>query len=300
MRIETVAILSPGDMGHAVGRALREHGLGVISHLEGRSGRTRELARSAGIAEVASLEDLVTEADVVLSILVPSEAAVVAESVADAIRATGADTMFADCNAVSPATAAAMCDTINRAGGCYVDGGIIGGPPAPGSPRVRIYVSGERADDLSALDCDGVAIKQMGDQIGRASAIKMCYAALTKGTSSLQLALLTTAKVLGVSEELAEEFASSQSAAFNAMNRGLPGLPSKSFRWIGEMEEIADTFDAAGVTPFFHRGAAEMYRLMSETPFASETPETIDRDRTLDETITALAELVSAPAPASD
>ena len=300
MRIETVAILSPGDMGHAVGRALREHGLRVISHLEGRSERTRELARSAGIAGVASLEELVVEADVVLSILVPSEAAGVAESVADAIRATGSDTMFADCNAVSPATAAAMRDTVTQAGGCYVDGGIIGGPPAPGSPRVRIYVSGERAAELSALDCDGVAIKQMGDQIGRASAIKMCYAALTKGTSSLQLALLTTAKVLGVSEELAEEFASSQSAAFEAMNRGLPGLPSKAFRWIGEMEEIADTFDAAGVTPFFHRGAAEMYRLMSETPFASETPETTDKDRTLEETIAALAELVTSPAPASD
>ena len=102
MRIETVAILSPGDMGHAVGRALREHGLRVISHLEGRSERTRELAHRAGIAGVASLEDLVREADVVLSILVPSEAAGVAESVADAIRATGADTVFADCNAVSP------------------------------------------------------------------------------------------------------------------------------------------------------------------------------------------------------
>ena len=300
MRIETVAILSPGDMGHAVGRALREHGLRVISHLEGRSQRTRELARQAGIEDTGSLEELVSEADAVLSILVPAEASGVAESVAGAISATGADTMFADCNAVSPATAAAMCETITRAGGCYVDGGIIGGPPAPGAPRVRIYVSGERAAELSALDCDGVAIMHMGGQVGRASAIKMCYAALTKGTSSLQLALLTTAKVLGVSDELAVEFASSQPAAFNAMNKGLPGLPSKAFRWIGEMEEIAATFDDAGVTPFFHKGAVEMYRLMSDTPFANETPETIDRSRTLDDTIAALADLLVAPAPASD
>ena len=300
MRIETVAILSPGDMGHAVGRALREHGLSVISHLEGRSLRTRELARRAGIAGVANLEKMVDKADVVLSILVPSEASGVAESVAGAIRAAGADTLFVDCNAVSPSTAAAMCETITRSGGCYVDGGIIGGPPAPGAPRVRIYVSGERAAELSALDCDGVAVMQMGDEVGRASAIKMCYAALTKGTSSLQLALLTTAKVLGVSDELAAEFASSQPAAFNSMNKGLPGLPSKAFRWIGEMEEIAATFDGAGVTPFFHKGAAEMYRLMSETPFANETPETIEKARTLDDTIAALAELLTAPAPASD
>ena len=300
MRIETVAILSPGDMGHAVGRALREHGLSVISHLEGRSQRTRELASRAGIAGVASLEELVGKADVVLSILVPSEASGVAESVAGVIRAIGADTMFVDCNAVSPSTAAAMCETITRAGGCYVDGGIIGGPPAPGAPRVRIYVSGERAAELSALDCEGVAVMQMGDEVGRASAIKMCYAALTKGTSSLQLALLTAAKVLGVSDELAAEFASSQPAASSAMNKGLPGLPSKAFRWIGEMEEIAATFDGAGVTPFFHKGAAEMYRLMSETPFAGETPETIDRARTLDDTVAALAELLAAPAPASD
>ena len=73
--------------------------------------------------------------------------------------------------------------------------------------------------------------------------------------------------MLGVSDELAAEFASSQPAAFNAMNKGLPGLPSKAFRWIGEMEEIATTFDGAGVTPFFHKDAAEMYRLMSDTPF---------------------------------
>ena len=294
MQINTVAILSPGDMGHAVGRALREHGLSVITHLEGRSERTRQLADKAGIDDTASLEELVRQADAVLSILVPSEAAGVADAVAGAIRASGAETIFSDCNAVSPNTALGMRDAIERAGGTYVDGGIIGGPPAPGAPRVRIYVSGERAGELDALDCEGVAIKQMGAEIGRASAIKMCYAALTKGTSALQLALLTTAHALGVSEELAAEFAGSQPAALAAMNKGLPSLPPKAFRWIGEMEEIAATFDDAGVTPHFHQGAAEMYRLVSETPFASETPETIDAGRTLDETIGALAELVAS------
>ena len=292
MQINTVAILSPGDMGHAVGRALREHGLRVKTHLEGRSERTRQLAHNAGIADTPSLGALVRQADVVLSILVPSEAPGVADAVADAIRETGANTIFADCNAVSPNTTRGMRDSIERAGGTYVDGGIIGGPPAPGAPRVRIYVSGEHAGELDALDCEGVAIKQMGDEIGRASAIKMCYAALTKGTSALQLALLTTAHALGVSSELAAEFAGSQPAALNAMTRGLPSLPPKAFRWIGEMEEIAATFDDAGVTPHFHQGAAEMYRLVSETPFASETPESIDADRTLDETIAALAELL--------
>ena len=300
MDVKTVGILSPGDMGHAVGRALGAHGLRVITCLEGRSERTRSLARQGNIIDVESIDEMVSQADLVLSILVPSEAAGVAARIADALRATGADTAFADCNAVSPQTTEMMNDVIINAGGIYIDGSIIGGPPAMGAPRTRLYVSGEHAGIMSALDCDGVAVMPLGDAIGRASAIKMCYAALTKGTSALHLALLTAAEVLGVSDELAAEFMSSQAAAYNGMVGGLPSLPSKAFRWIGEMEEIADTFDNAGVTPFFHRGAAEMYRLISETPFAQESPETIDKSRTLKQTISAISERLPSGALSSD
>ncbi len=292
MGVETVGLLSPGDMGHNVGRALGEHGLNVITCLRGRSERTRMLAERAGIGEVASLSDLVTEADIVLSILVPAEAIGLAESVAGALSATGAGTPFADCNAISPQSARAIDEIIGRAGGRFIDGGIIGGPPGRGAPP-RFYVSGPHAGIMADLDGRGIDVRPIGESIGRASGIKMCYAAMTKGTSTLHVALLTAAEALGLFDELAAELQASQPGAYEQMAR-IPALPADAARWIGEMEEIASTFEHVGVTPRFHQGAAEVYRLLSETPFATETRETLDRNRTLTDTIRAVVDLLPA------
>ena len=288
MAVNTVAILSPGDMGHAVGRALGEHGLDVITCLEGRSDRTRRLALKGNLRDVPSLDDLVSQADLVLSILVPSEALAVAQRVADALQATGADTPFADCNATSPQTAEKMEAIISRAGGRFIDGSIIGGPPGEGAPP-RFYVSGPDAGIAAELDGKGIDVRPMGDAIGRASGIKMCYAALTKGTSALHTALLTAAEAMGLTKELRAELSSSQPEAYRRIEGQVPGLAANAFRWIGEMEEIAATFDHLGVTPHFHLGAAEVFRLLSRTPFAQETPETVDRSRTSAETIAVVA-----------
>ena len=290
MALKTVAILSPGDMGHAVGRSLRAGGLDVVTCLRGRSERTSRLAAQAGVRDVRSLERLVTEADLVLSILVPAEAVKVARRVAEALRATGVDTPFADCNAVSPQTAEAMDTIITAAGGRFIDASIIGLPPSS-TESPRFYVSGSHAGVMSALDGNGIDVRPLGGSVGRASGIKMCYAALTKSTSALRVALLTVAESLGLSEELRDELLFSQAAAYKGMESTIPSLPSKAFRWIGEMEEIAATFESAGVTPAFHRGAADVYRLLSETPFAAETPETVDRERTLAQTIAAVAKV---------
>ena len=294
MTVTAVGLLSPGDMGHAVGRELREHGLDVLTCLEGRSDRTRALAATAGLRDVPSLDDLVVASDVVLSILVPAEAMGVCRSVAAAVKRTGADVVFADCNAVSPRRSAAMGEVVREAGGRYVDGSIIGGPPREGySPR--LYVSGPEASVLSELDGKGIGVRDLGAEIGRASAFKMCYASVTKGTSALQLAQIAAAEALGLTDELAAELTESQPAVYGAMEKALPGLPSKAFRWIGEMEEIAATFASVGLSPGFHEGAADMYRLLSETPFAAETPEDIDASRTLDETAAAIAARLRPP-----
>ena len=289
MAVKTVAILSPGDMGHAVGRALGEHGLEVITCLHGRSERTRGLAQQAGIRDVPSLKEVVSEADLVLSILVPAEAANLARQVAEALRVTDANAAFADCNAVSPQTAETMNDVIGQAGGRFIDGSIIGGPPGRGTPP-RLYVSGPHAAIMSELDGKGIDVRPMGDAIGRASGIKMCYAALTKGTAALYTALLTAAELLGLSDELRSEFESSQPEAYELMEARVPGLAAKAFRWVGEMEEIAATFDHVGVTPYIHQGAAEVFRSLSETPFALETPETMGGERTLAQTVWVLAQ----------
>ena len=299
MAVSTVAILSPGDMGHAVGQALGEHGLEVITCLQGRSERTRALARKGGFRDVPSLEDMVSRADLVLSILVPAEAAGVARQVASALRRTGSDAAFADCNATSPQTAEAMSAHFTAVGGRFIDASIIGGPPGRGqSPR--FYASGPHTAIMAELDGKGVAVQPVGDTIGRASGVKMCYAALTKGTTSLQVALLTAAEAMGLSEELRAELMSSQPEVYERMEASVPNLPANAFRLIGEMEEIAATFEGVGVTPNFHRGAAEVFRLLSETPFARETPETIDRSRTLEQTISAVARLLPTRVEAED
>ena len=289
MGLGTIAILSPGDMGHGVGKALVEHGYDVITCLSDRSQRTKDLAAAGGFRDVPSLEDMTLQADLIMSILVPDQAVDVADQVADAMRVTAVSRPFADCNAVSPRSASVMESIINNAGGDYIDGGIIGGSPARGAVP-RIYTSGPRADLMDELDGKGIIVKNLGPQIGRASGIKMCYASMTKGTNALRVAMLTAADSLGLYDELIDELAFSQGEALSAMESGIPGLPANSGRWIGEMEEIAETFEAAGVTPRFHQGAAEIYRLLDSTSFAEESPETIDRSRTLKDTIREAAE----------
>jgi hypothetical protein len=137
-------------------------------------------------------------------------------------------------------------------------------------------------------------VRLLGGAIGRASGIKMCYAALTKGTSALYAALLTTAAALGLADELRAELEESQSDALRSM-QGLTGVPAKAFRWVGEMEEIAATFASVGVTPRLHLGAADVFTMIAESPLGHERPETLDRSRTLAQMIAILAEQLNAP-----
>ena len=286
MTVKKIAILSPGDMGHAVGRVLYEHGFDILTHLEGRSQRTCTLAKDTGFRISATLNELIHESDLLLSILVPASAETVAKEIARSLQETGETTLIADCNAISPMRSEHIGRIIESAGGRYIDASIIGHPPGRDVPP-RFYVSGQYADAMVELDGKGVAVKALGGDVGRASGIKMCYAALTKGTSTLQVALLTVAESLGLSSELHEELAYSQKAALRNMESGIPRLPPNAHRWIGEMEEIATTFAAEGVTPQFHLGAAAIYRLLEQTPYAVESPEDIDSNRTLTQTIAA-------------
>lgn len=299
MPVKTVAIMSPGDMGHNVGRAFGEHGLDVITCLAGRSARTRALAEAGNFRAVDTLEELVAQADLVMSILVPAQAVAMARQIADAIVATGTDTPFTDCNAVSPQTTNTINDIITKAGGRFIDSSIIGSPPGRSAPP-RFYTSGQHAGIMSELDGKGIVVKQMGGGVGRASAIKMCYAAMTKGTSALHAALLTAAHSLGVLDELEAEFSSSQADVLSRMKAQVPSLPINAGRWVGEMEQIAATFGHAGVPSKFHEGAAEMFRLLDQTPFARESPETRDRSRSMEETVEAVARILSVPAQAGD
>lgn len=286
MPLPVIAILMPGDMGHAVGRALLDNGHRVVTCLEGRSSRTRGLAEQAGLEDLPDLDSLVSDADILLSILPPARAVNQAEAVASAMQRTGAKTHFVDCNAVSPATVERVAAAIAAADAPFTDCGIIGLKPGNG-PGPRFYVSGTDTALIETLDGKGFSVVRVGPDVGQASGLKMCYAALTKGTWTLHTALLMTAETLGLSDVLEKELAFSQEAALGAMRRTLPRIPADSERWIGEMEEIAATFEAAGLPPGFHQGAAEIFRVLSKTPFAAETRETLDENRTLEQSIQA-------------
>lgn len=276
MALETVAVLSPGDMGHAVGRALGSHGVEAISCLSNRSERTRRLAAEGGVRDCPTMAETLERADVVLSIVPPGLAVRAAEEAAEAMRASGFHPPYADCNAVSPETARAIARRISDAGADFIDGGILGPPPGAGRSATRLYFSGERAGLLSELDGKGVAVRLLGEEIGRASGLKMCYAALTKGTHALQTAVLTLAEALGLGEEACREFRESQEASWGQMAASAPRLPVVAWRYVDEMRQIARTFEAAGVTPMFHRGAAEVYSHLAATPLAEQTPEAMD------------------------
>ena len=288
MQIQTVAILSPGDMGSNVGRALRENGLEVITCLDGRSARTRELSQAAGFTSVSPLWAMFAASDLVLSILVPERAVEVAQQAADWIRESGKPLAFADCNPVAPATALQMAEIVDSAGGRYIDAGIIGSPPGRGEPP-RFYASGPNEGILAQLDGRGIAVPTMGGANGRASAIKMCYASLSKGAMSLYTNAVLAAWNLGIFDEFIAEMESSQQAVLSNM-QGVNGLGAKAFRWVEEMEQIAATFGAAGATPHMHKGAADTYKMIEQSPIGHERPETIDKSRPLRETVRLLAD----------
>ena len=286
--VKTVGILSPGDMGHAVGRLLREHEIDVLTCLAGRSPRTKSLSGQAGIIGVPTMEELVKQSDLILSITVSEAVPKLCQQVADAIGSTKTSLLFAECNAISPQLSRRMEKVIKATGSRYIDASIIGGPPRNGSSP-RFYVSGPHATEMEGLRERGLDVRVIGPEIGQASGIKMCYAAMTKGTAALFTELLMAAEMLGLSKDLLAEFQSSQPAVHQRMEGWLPGLPAKSNRWVSEMQEIETTFDGLGLTPLIFRGVADMYRLVGSTPMGAETPETKDQSRTLDETIQQLA-----------
>ena len=264
-QIKTVAIMAPGDMGHSVGAVLRHHGMRVVTNLDGRSARSRDFARKADIEDVGSDAALVEEADVLLSILVPARAIELAERITAAAKSSGAGLLYVDGNALAPQTTRRIGDIVGDAGLSFADGGIIGPPPRLGREDTRIYVSGPPADALTQLCAFGLDIRVVSDVIGDASAVKMCYAALNKGIIALATQLSVAAKVLGVDKTLWEEFAASQSALVPRMQRQLPGMVSKAYRWVGEMEEIAKTFEYCGLSPKIFLGAGDTYDFVTET-----------------------------------
>lgn len=267
-----VAIVATGDMGNAVGRLLREGGATVSTCLEGRSARTRKLAEKAGITAVADDDTLVANVDVVLSIIPPGEVIKLAERMAGAMTRTGAKPVYVDCNAVSAATMARIADIVGPTGSTLVDVGIIGPPPAKGA-ATKFYASGPKAPAFDGLKECGLDVRWCGTKIGDASTLKMCYGGMTKGLQALATTLMISARQAGVGDAFEAELKDSQQALLGWLDRSLPRMPPKAYRWVAEMEEGAATFESAGLPREMMVGAARLYEWIANTPLGQENPE---------------------------
>jgi 3-hydroxyisobutyrate dehydrogenase-like beta-hydroxyacid dehydrogenase len=273
MEIKNVGVVSPGDMGSAIARRIKESGKSVYTASDGRSERTKALGREAGLTDVGSMDKLVSTCELVISVINPGEAMNVAKGVAAAMKKTGRKIAFADLNAVSPQTTKDMDKAIRDAGGMYIDGGIIGPPPRGEKDRPRLYVSGPDAYLFEQISHPNLQIRVMSERVGDASGVKMCYAAMTKGTTALAVELLVAARKLGVEQALEKELRDSQSDAFDRHMKQIPGMPPKAYRWVPEMQEIAKTFGELGMTRNLFLGASDIYEMVAATALGKESPE---------------------------
>ncbi|HZB93705.1 MAG TPA: DUF1932 domain-containing protein [Stellaceae bacterium] len=258
----TVAIIAPGEMGSAVGRRLREHGVRVITELSGRSRASAERAERAGFIVVEGQARLVSEAQIILSIVPPGEAAAVAERFVPALADAREKPVYVDCNAVSPETAERIGAILARAQCRYVDAGIIGPPPSAGA-RTVFYASGAAAPELAPLTPLGVEVRVLAAPIGAASALKMSYAGLTKGITALGAAMALGAARGGTTEALIRELKESQPGLLPYLAR-LPTMFPKAYRWVAEMEEIAAFLDGDAAAQQIYEGAARLYERLAE------------------------------------
>ncbi len=258
-----VSVLHPGAMGASIAAAMSSAGHQVLGVASGRSLATVNRAREAQVTLIETLDETMDQVDLVLSIC-PPEAAV---DVARDVQLTGYNGIYVDGNAIAPRTAAAIGEFF---GDKFVDGGIVG-PPAWRDGTTRFYLSGLMANDVAALFAGTlVTAKAIDGGAGAASALKMCYAAYTKGSSALVLAIRALAEDNGVTEPLLAEWDFSQKGMRDSSERSARGTSPKAWRFAGEMREIAATFDGAGLPSGFHLAAAEVYERMAH--FKNEDP----------------------------
>jgi 3-hydroxyisobutyrate dehydrogenase-like beta-hydroxyacid dehydrogenase len=247
-----VAIIAQGAMGAGIARRLTGNGATVLTSLAGRSQASVRRATEAGMRDAGPAE--LAGADIILSVLPPAEAQVLAAWLAPALAAAPRKPAYADCNAVSPETVRGIAGTIAATGAPFVDGGIIGGPPRPDGYTPVLYVSGPEAERTLVLRDHGLDVQVTPGPVGAASALKMSYAGITKGLTALAAAMMLAAARAGAAEGLQAELARSQPQLLAWFNRMVPPMYGKAYRWVGEMEEIAD---------FTGPEAADIYRAIA-------------------------------------
>jgi 3-hydroxyisobutyrate dehydrogenase-like beta-hydroxyacid dehydrogenase len=257
-----VALIAQGSMGAAVGKRLTENGLQVLTSLEGRSDASIARARAAGMTDATN--DQIAAADLILSIVPPGDALALAERLAPALERGNRKPAYVDCNAVNPKTVIGIEAAIAPTACPFVDAGILGGPPKPGSPGPAFYASGAEAPRFAVLNDYGLDVRVLDGGVGAASAMKMSYAGITKGFTALGTVMMLAATRAGTADVLHRELAQTQPQLLTWLTRQVPNMYSKAYRWVAEMEEIAGfvSEDDAGHQIF--AGAADLYDRIAE------------------------------------
>ncbi|WP_407160516.1 DUF1932 domain-containing protein [Bradyrhizobium sp. STM 3557] len=244
-------------MGSAVAARLAEHGAKVLTLLDGRSEATRKRATAAGM--VASTDAEIASADIILSIVPPAEALPLAEHLATQITRSANKPVYVDCNAVNVETVRKVEDVILSSGARFVDAGIIGVPPKPGSQGPAFYVSGEAAGELGALRDLGLDLRIIAGPVGAASALKMSYAGINKGLTGLGAAMALAATRAGAADALRDELALSLPAVQARLATALPDMLPKAYRWVAEMREIAGFLGQDHPAALIYEGFARLF-----------------------------------------
>jgi 3-hydroxyisobutyrate dehydrogenase-like beta-hydroxyacid dehydrogenase len=252
-----VAVIAPGMMGAAVGKRLVDNGVKVLTSLTGRSAETAARAKSAGLS-VASDEEIAASG-FILSILPPGDAVALAERFQPALTASNAKPVYVDCNAINPKTVDRVAAVIAPTDCPFVDSGIIGSPPKPGDAGPRFYASGPAAPRFATLRQYGLDVRVLDGAMSAASALKMSYAGITKGTQAIGAAMMLAATRAGSADALFAELSSSQKDMFAWFKRGLALMPPKAYRWVAEMHEIAGFVGEDPTAHELYEGAAHFY-----------------------------------------
>lgn len=270
LRAKTIAIIAPGNMGAGLAARVTAAGFTVLTQLSGRGDATLERARAAGMRDASARE--IADCPVILSVLPPGRAHAVAQELAPALADAPRKPLFVDCNAVSPDTVKQIEATVTATGAAFADAGIIGLPPRSEGPLPVIYASGEAASGLPALNQAGLDIRVLDGPVGAASTLKMCYAGIGKGLTALASAMILAADRAGAGEALRTEMERSQKMLLGRLDGSIPDMFPKAYRWVAEMEEIADFLGEDRPESGIYRGMAGFYdRLAGD--FDAQGPE---------------------------
>jgi 3-hydroxyisobutyrate dehydrogenase-like beta-hydroxyacid dehydrogenase len=272
----TVAIVAAGAMGSGVAQRLRENNVSVLTSLAGRSAASAARAEKAGMRAVDDAR--LMQADLFLSILPPGEALTLAERFAPLLADANRKPVYVDCNAVSPRTMTRIADVIAATGAPFAAAGIIGPPPKPGSANTKFYVSGPAAQELAKLNEHGLIVRVLHGSPTAASALKMSYAGITKGFTALGAAMMLAASREGAAAALKAELAESQAALMTWLARQTPQMYGKAYRWVAELDEIADFVGEEFPEHAMLAAAARLYeRIADDVEGHRDEIDTLDR-----------------------